>query len=76
MHESDLFAAPNHAAYGLAKAGLVHLVKSMAGGWAELGIGVNSVAPGVINTPRRPATPDRVAAVSKSNIPLRRHGKP
>jgi NAD(P)-dependent dehydrogenase (short-subunit alcohol dehydrogenase family) len=49
---SGLFAAPRHAAYGAAKAGLVALVKSMAHEWAEHRIRVNAVAPGGVLTER------------------------
>jgi NAD(P)-dependent dehydrogenase (short-subunit alcohol dehydrogenase family) len=48
---SGLFAAPQHAAYGAFKAGMMALVKSAA---QELGpaIRVNAVAPGAVRTPR------------------------
>jgi len=48
---SGLFAAPNHAAYGAFKAGMMALVKSAA---QEMGPGarVNAVAPGAVRTPR------------------------
>jgi NAD(P)-dependent dehydrogenase (short-subunit alcohol dehydrogenase family) len=49
---SGLTAAPQHSAYGAAKAGLMALVRS---GAVELGphnIRVNAVAPGVVWTPR------------------------
>jgi NAD(P)-dependent dehydrogenase (short-subunit alcohol dehydrogenase family) len=49
---SGLSAAPMHAAYGAAKAGLMALVRSAA---VELGpsrVRVNAVAPGVVWTPR------------------------
>jgi NAD(P)-dependent dehydrogenase (short-subunit alcohol dehydrogenase family) len=48
---SGLFAAPQHAAYGAFKAGMMALVKSAA---QELGPGirVNAVAPGAVRTPR------------------------
>ena len=49
---SGLLSAPNHAAYGAAKAGLVALARSMAEEWAEHGIRVNTVVPGSVRTPR------------------------
>lgn len=67
-------AAPNHAAYGAAKAGLVHLVRSMAVEWAPHGIRVNSVAPGTIATPRLAGRPERAA--DGDRVPMRRRGTP
>jgi NAD(P)-dependent dehydrogenase (short-subunit alcohol dehydrogenase family) len=49
---SGIYGAPNHSAYGAAKAGATNLARSMANEWAPYGIRVNSVAPDVIATPR------------------------
>lgn len=49
---SGLFAAPNHGAYGAAKAGIYGLVKTMAHELAPHAIRVNAVAPGSVRTPR------------------------
>lgn len=49
---SGIQSAPNHAAYGAAKAGLINLVRTMGVELAEKGIRVNAVAPGTIRTPR------------------------
>ncbi|MER5931521.1 SDR family oxidoreductase [Streptomyces sp. NPDC002054] len=49
---SGLTAAPQHAAYGAAKAGLVSLVRSAAVELGPRGVRVNAVAPGVVWTPR------------------------
>ncbi|MEV8534100.1 SDR family oxidoreductase [Streptomyces sp. NPDC051211] len=49
---SGLTAAPRHAAYGAAKAGLVSLVRSAAVELGPSGVRVNAVAPGVVWTPR------------------------
>jgi NAD(P)-dependent dehydrogenase (short-subunit alcohol dehydrogenase family) len=69
---SGLVSAPLHAPYGSAKAALVHLVRSMAVEWGP-DIRMNAVAPGVIETPRVTATPERVAAV-RSRLPMKRMG--
>ncbi|MET9466364.1 SDR family oxidoreductase [Streptomyces sp. NPDC006544] len=49
---SGLTAAPLHAAYGAAKAGLMSLVRSAAVELGPRGVRVNAVAPGVVWTPR------------------------
>ena len=69
-----LQAAPFHASYGAAKAGLVQLVKSMAVEWAVHGIRVNSVAPGSISTPRLPDTEGHRQAMKDSLVPMERSG--
>jgi NAD(P)-dependent dehydrogenase (short-subunit alcohol dehydrogenase family) len=71
---SGIMAATRHAPYGAAKAGLIHLVKTMAAEWAEYGIRVNSVAPGPIITPRLPDTEDWRNTVERSPLPMRRRG--
>lgn len=69
-----LQGAPYHAAYGAAKAGLMHLVKSMAAEWGRQNIRVNSVVPGSITTPRLPETPQSRAAMEDSVVPMGRAG--
>jgi len=49
---SGLFGAPNHGAYGAAKAGLFAFVKTAAEEWFPHGIRINAVAPGMVRTPR------------------------
>lgn len=49
---SGLTAAPLHAAYGAAKAGLMALVRSAAVELGPTGVRVNAVAPGAVWTPR------------------------
>ena len=67
-------AAPNHASYGAAKAGVVSLVKTMAQEWAPHGIRANCVAPGGVVTPRLPAgTPEQEAA-GMARVPMKRRG--
>ncbi len=71
---SGVQAAPNHGAYGAAKAGLIHLVQTMAIEWAQYGIRVNGVGPGTVVTPRLPDTPERAEEVRRSKIPMKRRG--
>jgi NAD(P)-dependent dehydrogenase (short-subunit alcohol dehydrogenase family) len=74
---SGITAAPLHAAYGAAKAGLIALVKSAA---VELGpsrVRVNAVAPGVVWTPRVSAfLGDEGRTRNSENAPLRRVALP
>jgi len=67
-------STPNHASYGAAKAGMIHLVRIMAVEWAPHNIRVNAVAPGSIATPRIPATPERVERTRRGLIPTKRLG--
>lgn len=74
---SGIQSAPNHAAYGAAKAGLINLVRTMGVELAEKGIRVNAVAPGTIQTPRLAQNRDSGAWEQKirdSLIPFRRLG--
>ena len=79
---SGIFGAPNHAAYGAAKAGAIALARTMAGEWAPHGIRVNSVAPDIIATPRVVAgftergITDINEIVIADGVPLARWGTP
>lgn len=63
-----------HASYGAAKAGLIHLVKSMSIEWADKGIRVNVVAPGSIITPRIPEGDVASEARMNAHLPMPRRG--
>ena len=74
---SGMTAAPKHAAYGAAKAGLMALVRSSAEELGPHGVRTNAIAPGMVWTPRVSAALgqpgyDRNAA----NNPLRRIAEP
>ncbi len=76
---SGLHGAPRHSAYGAAKAALMSLVRSSAVELAPDGIRVNSVAPGVIMTPRLEETifsNTEFIAAQAANTPLGRFGDP
>ena len=68
--------AIHHGSYGAAKAGLIHLVRTMSLEWAPYNIRVNAVAPGTINTPRLPETPASKKFVADSLLPMGRAGGP
>lgn len=71
------YSAPNHAAYGAAKAGLISLTRSMALEWAPHGIRVNALSPGPIDTPRTRtrASPEQLRRYD-AILPLGRKGRP
>jgi NAD(P)-dependent dehydrogenase (short-subunit alcohol dehydrogenase family) len=74
---SGLTAAPRHAAYGAAKAGLIGLVRSAAVELGPVGIRVNAVAPGIVWTPRVSGyLGDKGKAVNAANSPLDRVALP
>jgi NAD(P)-dependent dehydrogenase (short-subunit alcohol dehydrogenase family) len=67
-------SAPNHGAYGAAKAGLINLVQTMANEWSPYGIRINVVAPGPIITPRIPHTGEEGERKMMVNVPMHRRG--
>jgi NAD(P)-dependent dehydrogenase (short-subunit alcohol dehydrogenase family) len=72
---SGLRASTLRAAYGTSKAGLAHLTQQQAIELATLGIRVNAVAPGPVDTAMAKAvhTPD-IRAAYHDAIPLHRYG--
>lgn len=79
---SGLYGAPNHSAYGAAKAGVMALARSMADEWGAYGIRANAVAPDCILTPRARAGFDARGIADPNDIvradgmPLGRWGTP
>ena len=72
-----LRSMPFRASYGASKAGLVHLVKSMAVELGDYGIRVNAVAPGATFTPNSVGYMDSPAWKAETEkIPLGRLAKP
>jgi 3-oxoacyl-[acyl-carrier protein] reductase len=69
-------SAALHAGYGAAKAGLINLVKSMAIEWAQYGIRVNAVAPGVTLKPARPRGTAEDEAALVAGVPMARRCEP
>jgi len=75
---SGILAHPEGAAYGAAKAGVMHLTRTMAVEWGPYGIRINCIAPGLFRTRM---TADMFAdrawiAKRRRQIPLRRFGEP
>ncbi|MBI3324845.1 MAG: SDR family oxidoreductase [Candidatus Omnitrophica bacterium] len=75
---SGILAHPDGAAYGSAKAGLIHLTRIMAVELGPTGIRVNGIAPGLFRTAMtRDVFADRAwVARRRRQIPLRRFGQP
>jgi 2-deoxy-D-gluconate 3-dehydrogenase len=48
-----LVALEERVAYGIAKAGIMHMTRMLAYEWAPHGIRLNAIAPGRVNTPSR-----------------------
>lgn len=70
---SAFSARPGAAAYAASKAGMVMLTKSLAQEWAEQGIRVNAVAPGLIEV-REGMVSDAYKAHFVQQVPSRRIG--
>lgn len=74
IHGMDL-----RVAYSATKAGVAGLVRALAVEWGPLGVSVNAVGPGIIETPLTRVYmdqhPERVEATI-ANTPLRRLGQP
>lgn len=62
--------------YGAAKHGVVSLTRSVAKETASLGIRVNAVAPGAIETAALASLPSEVKAAQIARIPMKQMGKP
>jgi NAD(P)-dependent dehydrogenase (short-subunit alcohol dehydrogenase family) len=74
---SGITSAPRHAAYGAAKAGLIAWIKSLAVELGPKGIRANSVAPGLVWTPRiSQYLGDEGRELNVQNTPLGRVAEP
>jgi len=74
---SGITAAPRHAAYGAAKAGLMAWIRSLAVELGPQGIRANGVAPGLVWTPRiSQYLGDEGRQLNVDNTPLRKIAEP
>lgn len=82
---SGFYGASNQAAYGMAKAGVMSLARSLAAEWGPLGIRVNAIAPDITAVPRLidqvPGTEEEAFEMFDNmakgeGVPLQRFGRP
>ena len=73
---SALLAPPGQANYAAAKAGVVGLTQSVAKEVARIGITVNAVCPGYVETLSLKAMDTDARRKAQLQIPMRRFGKP
>ncbi len=73
---AGISATPALTPYGAAKHGVVSLTRSVALENANLGIRVNAVAPGAIETASLAALPEGARAGYAAEIPMKRLGQP
>jgi 3-oxoacyl-[acyl-carrier protein] reductase len=73
---SALLAPAGQTNYAAAKAGVVALTQSLAKEVARIGITVNAVCPGYVETDALRAMSDEEKKAAQSRVPMRRLGKP
>jgi len=74
--DAGRMGAANRSNYAAAKEGLVALTRSAARELAGLGVRVNAVSPGFVETPMTESLPDARRRELLRNIPMRRLGVP
>ena len=65
-----------HSAYGISKAAVHHLTKSLAAEWASKGVRVNAIAPGYVKTEIAKTEYDDYRHYWRDEVPLQRYATP
>lgn len=65
-----------HAAYGISKAAVHHLTKSLAAEWAGMGVRVNAIAPGYVKTEIASTEYDDYGHYWRDEVPMQRYATP
>src|SRR5581483_8389999 len=73
---SALLAPAGQTNYAAAKAGVIALTQSLAKEVARIGITVNAICPGYIQTEALAAMDDESRKTAQMRVPMRRFGKP
>ena len=73
---AGLRGIPYGAPYGAAKGGIIAFTKGIAQEYARLGVRINAIAPGWVETPILENLPDEMRPSMVANTPLGRIGQP
>jgi NAD(P)-dependent dehydrogenase (short-subunit alcohol dehydrogenase family) len=65
-----------HSPYGISKAAVHHLTKSLAAEWAPKGVRVNAIAPGYVKTEIASAEYEDYGHYWRDEVPMRRYASP
>ncbi|MDF2441921.1 MAG: hypothetical protein JWR01_124 [Subtercola sp.] len=63
-----------HSPYGISKAAVHHLTRSLAAEWAESGVRVNAIAPGYVKTEIASTEYEEYSHYWRDEVPMKRYG--
>ena len=65
-----------HSPYGISKAAVHHLTRSLAAEWAPKGVRVNAIAPGYVKTEIASTEYEEYRHYWRDEVPMQRYGSP